>query len=338
MTTPAARAATFHALRTATAVTVCLALAEWWNLPHANLAVWTTYMVMAQYTTTSFQKGVERILGRGLGILAGLVITTLLEGAPVIGFLMINLVLAVCFYIYFAGRLAYTFLNAGLYAVALFQLGYAAPNEAATIAAELFAAVVLGVLVADAITWLSAAESSLHIEAGAAPLWPVRGDWLSQSLMLVVTVVLTVIGANLIDLPADKAAISVMLLTVAPHLQALLWKGELRIAGAVLATAWAFSMFLLLGSLQSFFLLAGLLFLGQFLAAYLTRMGGQYSYAGLQMGLVLPMLVVAPPSEFGSLTAAIQRLEGIGIALSASLLVGGLWPRFPLRDNPPGSA
>jgi uncharacterized membrane protein YccC len=129
-----------------------------------------------------------------------------------------------------------------------------------------------------------------------------------------------------------------MLLTVAPHLQALLLKGELRIAGALLAAAWAFGMFLLLGSLQSFFLLAGLLFLGQFLAAYLTRMGGQYSYAGLQMGLVLPMLVVAPPSEFGSLTAAVQRLEGIGIALSASLLVGGLWPRFPVREGSPRSS
>jgi len=80
-------------------------------------------------------------------------------------------------------------------------------------------------------------------------------------------------------------------------------------------------------------LLAGLLFLGQFVAAHLTRTGGKYSYAGLQMGLVLPMLVVAPPDEFGSLTPAVQRLEGILLGLVASVVVASLWPRFPLADE-----
>src|SRR3954471_21260671 len=107
------RDATGHALLTAGGTVVCLLLAEWFGLEHANLAVWTTYMVMAQYAFTSFQKGLERVVGRGLGILAGLVVTTWFNDAPLVALALIVVMLTAFFYVYFAGRLAYTFLNAG---------------------------------------------------------------------------------------------------------------------------------------------------------------------------------------------------------------------------------
>ena len=102
----------------------------------------------------------------------------------------------------------------------------------------------------------------------------------------------------------------------------------------LLATVWSLGIFLVVGLLPHFLLLAGLLFLGQFVAAYLTQTAGKYAYAGLQMGLVLPMVVVAPRTEFGSLTPAVQRLEGVLLGLVASVVVAGLWPRFPLTDRP----
>jgi uncharacterized membrane protein YccC len=125
-----------------------------------------------------------------------------------------------------------------------------------------------------------------------------------------------------------------MLLTVTPHVQAMILKGKLRLAGAFLAVAWAVSTFVLVGLLPHLVLLAGLLFLGQFVAAYLTQSAGKYTYAGLQMGLVLPMLVVAPPAEFGSFAPAVERLAGILLGLLASIVVAVLWPRFPLADRP----
>src|SRR5262249_59678463 len=78
------RDATSDALLTAGASVVCLVLAEWLGLTHSNLAVWTTYLVMAQYTFTRFQKGVERVVGRGLGILAGRILTTWVHDTPVL--------------------------------------------------------------------------------------------------------------------------------------------------------------------------------------------------------------------------------------------------------------
>jgi uncharacterized membrane protein YccC len=318
---------------TATATVVCLVLAEAFGLKHANLAVWTTYVVMAQYAFTQFQKGLERVVGRGLGILAGLVLTTWFNTTPLLTLVLIAALLTIFFYLYFAGRLAYTFLNAGLYVVAMFQIGHANPGAAVPEAGALLAAVVLGVVVADVVTWLSGAERDLTLQFGETPLWPPRGEWVSQSLMLAVTVLLTLLGAHAIGLPPAQAAISVMMLTVTPHVQAMIQKGRLRIAGAVLATAWAVATFLVVGVWPEFPLLAGLLFLGQFVAAYVARVGGTYSYAGLQMGLVLPMLIVAPPAEFGSFTPAAQRLEGIALGLVASVVVAGLWPSFPLAER-----
>jgi hypothetical protein len=329
MPTPATRDATGHALLTAVATVVSLVLAEWLELTHANLAVWTTYMVMVQYTFTRFQKGLERVVGRGLGILAGLVLTTWFNETSLLAIALMAVFLTACFYLYFAGRLAYTFLNAGLYIVAMFHIGHANPGSPLPQAEALFAAVLLGVVAADLVTWLAGAERDLAIRFGEAPLWPVRADWLSQSLMLAVTVALTLMGAVALDLPAEQAAISVMLLTVTPHIQALIQKGELRIAGLFLAAAWALGTFLLVGLLPYFPLLAALLFLGQFVADYLTRTVGKYAYAGVQMGLVLPLIVVAPPTAFGSITPATQRLEGVLLGLVASVLVAGLWPLFP---------
>ena len=219
--TPDTRLATRHALRTATATVLCLLIGEWCQIKHTNLAVWTTHMVMTQYAFSSFQKGVERILGRGLGILAGLAVSTCLEGTPLLGQAVLSLFLLAGFYVFFSGRLAYTFLNAGLYAVVLFEIGNATPGSAVAEGEGLFAAVVLGVVVADVITWLASAEHDLHIELGEAPLWPLRSDWLNQSLMLTVTVHLTVKAADWLDLPASNSAISVMMLTITPSIQAL---------------------------------------------------------------------------------------------------------------------
>src|SRR5262245_58243118 len=180
MPDPDTRNATGHALMTAVATVVCLVLAEYWGLKHANLAVWTTYMVVAQYTFTSFQKGLERVVGRGLGILAGLVLTTWFNETPLLVLALMAVLLTLFFYLSFAEQLAYTFLNAGLYIVVLFQLGHANPTAALPEGEGMFLAVVLGVVVADLVTWLAGLERDLRIQVGKAPLWPLRGDCLSH--------------------------------------------------------------------------------------------------------------------------------------------------------------
>jgi uncharacterized membrane protein YccC len=325
---PGAQSALGMALRGALAAVVCLTLAEGWRLEHANLAVWTTHMVTAQYPFTAFQKGVERILGRGLGILVGLVILTLFSNAPVLALALKLLALLVFFYVYFVGRLAYTFLNAGFYLAAIVSIGVADPSAAVPEGKALLWAVVLGVVVADLVMWLTGAESDLSIRAGGGPLLPLNYGHLNQSLMLVVTVALTQLVTGYLNLPTETTLTSLMLLTIAPDIQSMLRKGELRLLGAVLGTAWALGSVLLLVQSPHFLLLAALLFLGMFLAAYWTRTSPTYSYAGLQMGLVLPLALVMPLRESTNIHASLQRLEGIVTAVVMLVLVGGVWASF----------
>jgi uncharacterized membrane protein YccC len=301
---------------------------------NSNLAVWTCYLVMVQYQFTIFQKGFERIVGRGAGILAGLLLATWFRNAELVALLLTAVVLAVCFYIYFAGRLAYTFLNAGLFCLVLEHVGRVDPLPAKELGKELFIAIVFGVVVADVVTWVLRLESTLHIEVGTTPLWPLRADWVNHSLMLTVTALLTRTATAWLNLPPVPSVISVLMLSITPDVQAALRKGQLRLLGALLATGWAVATYLVLNQAPHFVLLAVSLFLGIFVSAYLTRVGATYSYAGLQMGLVLPLLLVVPLQEFGSLIGVVQRLEGILAAMTSTVVVGSLWPSFPLRTEP----
>src|SRR5262249_42290402 len=158
-------------------------VAEYWGLEHSNLAVWTTFLVMSQYPFTSFQKGLERVLGRGVGILLGLALTTWLNDAPLLAFALIAILLTSFFYIYFSGRLAYTRRQPGLYLVLHSQIAHADRTSAVHQAEELFVAVVVGVVAADLVAWLAGSEAGLGIQVGTAPLWPLRLDWLNQSAM-----------------------------------------------------------------------------------------------------------------------------------------------------------
>jgi uncharacterized membrane protein YccC len=325
-------------LRVAFASTLCLVLAEWCGLANSNLAVWTSYLVMAQYQFSIFQKGFERIVGRGAGILAGLLLATWFRNTEPVALVLAAVVLTVCFYIYFAGRLAYTFLNAGLFCMVIEHLGHADPLGALQISKELFVAIVFGVVVADVVAWATRMEFTLHIDVGSAPLWPLRADWVNRSLMLTVTALLTRTATTWLDLPPLPSVISVLMLSITPDVQAALRKGQLRLLGAFLATGWSLATYIIINQSPHFALLVVSLFLGIFVAAYLTRVGETYSYAGLQMGLVLPLVLVVPLPEFGSLIGVIQRLEGILAAMTSTVVVGSLWPNFPLRTDPAPAA
>ena len=328
------RDTTSQALLTAVATVVCLAVAEVLGLGHANLAVWTTFMVMAQYPFTRFQKGLERVVGRGLGILTGLILTTWFNDTSLLTLALIAVLLTCFFYFYFAGRLAYTFLQAGLYVVASSRSatptpGFGRRRQRGSCSPPSCSA-------SWSRPWLRGwpAPSTISASAsGDAPLWPGARRLAEPEPDA---------GRHGIADPARgprarPAAREGCHLGNAPHGDAARAgndsEGRTAFAGASWPSVWALGTFLVVGLLPYFPLLAGLLFLGQFMAAYLTVRPESIAYAGVQMGLVLPMLVVAPPAEFGSLTPAFQRLEGVLLGLAASVVVASLWPRFPLADR-----
>lgn len=322
---PAANPNIAHALRIATAAVVCMVVVEWWHLEHGNLAVWTSHMVLAQYAFTAFQKGLERIAGRAVGIGVGLVILMLCRNAPVLGHGLMLLAVFVFFYAYFAGKLQYTWLNAGLYLNVIVQVGRSDFDAAVPQAKALLLAIFVGVAVADLVIWTTSSERTLQIQPGGEPFFPIRRDWVLRALMVLITVELTQICTRSLELPTSATIVSVMMIMITPDLQTTIFKGELRFAGAFLAAVWGLFSFVLLSRAPHLLLFMALLFGGMFLAGYFARAGGAYSYAGVQMGLVLPLITVVPPDEFGTLLGVTQRMEGVVIALVASIFVALTW-------------
>lgn len=332
--TPPPTNPTAHALRDAGACTLCLFLTAWLRLEHANLAVWTCHMILSAYPVSVFQRGLERTLGRGVGILAAVLLIDAFPDQPFVRLLLEAVLLLAMFYGYFAGRFAYALLNAGLYLAVLVELGRAQPEAVARQGWEMFLAVLLGSLVSDLVVWLTGAERGLHIDPGKNPLFPLRADWLSHSAMTIVTVTLTLLGCRYAELPVDQSVISVMMLTAAADMQAILLKGELRLGGALLAVAYVLAASAVLAIVPHLTVLAAFLFAGQYIAAYIGKVQTTRGYLGVQMGLVVPLLLVVPADKVGSVAAGLQRIEGVVISIGASVVVAGLWPRFPLRPAP----
>ena len=169
----AARSATFHAIRVAATTTVSLVVVEWLHLSHGNQAVWTTYMVLATYNFTAFQRGLERLGGRAVGVVLGIAFVTVCRDIPILSLLLQGLVLLPCFYVYFAGRLAYAALNAGLYFAAMILIGQENPEAVTTQGLGLLCAIAVGVLIAELGAWLTGLEQDLrHPHRGGVALAP----------------------------------------------------------------------------------------------------------------------------------------------------------------------
>ncbi|MBM4071103.1 MAG: hypothetical protein FJ271_19475 [Planctomycetes bacterium] len=318
------------ALRVAVATTLCVIVAECARLDFAFMSAMTAHRIMAQTGFTAFQKGIERIFGRIVGVFYGLLLLTLFSDSPASAAGTI-LGLLVFFYGSLSGRMAYTFVNAGLLLAGIMAIGREDPSAAWPAGWSMILEVALGVLMADLVNFLSGAEKTVALQQAGPPLWPIQAAWLSHAAMMVVAVLLSQALMRLAEIPARQTLISVMILGVSADEQALIRKGRDRLTGALLGGAWGFASFLLLARLPYFGLLLALSFLGTFLAARQALSGSPRSYIGVQMGMVIPMVLLVAPAEFGTLTIVAHRLVGIVIAIAVLVVVSELWPGFQKR-------
>ncbi len=325
---------TVVALRSALAAGVCLVVSEVGGLEHANLAVVTAHMVLIKSGTTTFQRGFERLVGRGLGILAGLGVVGLARGSPIASLALEAIVLLVLFRDYFAGTLAYTSLNAALFAAVIIEIGHEQPAIVVGEAGQMLAAVAVGVVVVNLVIWLTGAERDATITVRGTPVVPGPAAALSRALLTATTVIATQLACRWLGLPGEKAIISVMMLLGAPDLQSLLHKGRLRLDGAILGAAAGFAASMLVAAAPHLAVATMLVMLGIFAAAYQARTSTADGYFGTQFGLVYALALVVPRRDLGDLVGAFQRVEGIVVALAASVIVGVLWPRGSLVDQP----
>jgi uncharacterized membrane protein YccC len=292
---------------------------------------------MVQYSFSAFQKGVERVFGRIIGVFYGLALVELLHGTA---FLYLFLMIAgqvFFFYVYASGRLAYAALNGGLFTGIIGAMGMVNQLNAAAFSWEIIPQLLLGSGAAFLINWTTGAERTLVIHAEGDPFVPVRLDWLSTGVMLTTIQMVTLFTALFLDLPVLPTCISATLLAVSPAGIGIAQKGYQRMQGALIGGGLAFLAMLFLNYLPYVPLLLAFLFLTMFVAAYLVRTSRFNSYTFLQTGLVMPLVLISPAGGIGTLEAAFQRLVGVWAGLIIAESIALLWPTVqkPPAQPPP---
>jgi uncharacterized membrane protein YccC len=321
-------AAVWLGLRISFTATACLVLSEWWQLGQRSLSVYSAHLAMVLFPYSAFQKTVERVVGRLLGVGYGLLLVWWVRDLTLVFLLLTVLGQLVFFYVMASNRLAYAALMGGLFIGVMVAKGITAPLSAGPYAASLAGQLLLAGAMIILVNWWSGAERTLTIETRGEPLWPLRRDWLSKARMVSSGQLGSMFVAIWFDLPVLPTLISATILGIStPDPQAMFKKGYHRALGVFLGGGYALVCMLLLAQLPNFSLLAVLVFLGMFIAAYYTKMSTGYSYAFMQMGLVLPMVLIGTSGEIGSIGTAVQRLIGVGAGLAVAEVVLICWPK-----------
>ncbi len=313
-------------LRIGAAAIICLVASAWFRLEQAALSVYSAHMAMVLFPHTAFQKGVERVLGRVLGILYGLAAVTFFLQVPPAFVALVVLGLVAFYYVYASGRLSYAALNGGLFVGILAGFGVTAPEAAAPFAAHAIPQTVLGFLAGTTVNWVSGAERSVALAAPGEPLWPPRRDWLLSALRIAVMQLAALAATWLFALPLLTTMISAAIVGTVREPHARRRKGLERALGALLGGGYAAVAMVLLALLPYFGLLLALVSYGMFLAAYHTRTSQRFSYSFQQMGLVIPLVLIAEHGGLGTLGTDFARLVGVAVGLAAAEAVAWLWP------------
>jgi uncharacterized membrane protein YccC len=314
-------------LRVASASAICLVVTELFHLQQAALGVYTAHLVMVLFPITSFQKGLERFLGRGLGLLYGLILVRTCLNVPLLFLALVMLGQIVASYIYLSGRLAYAALMAALFVGVTAAMGLTAPATVKPYFWHAIGQLLLGEAAAFFINWITGAERTVSITVGGQPLFPLRGEWVNIAFMLSVSQMTTLFVTLLLDLPITPTMISALIIGItAGSAQAAWHKARQRSLGAWLGGGFAFAAMLLLALIPSFLLLLALVFFAMFLAAYGAKTSANNSYVYLQMGLVAPLVLIGPTGDIGSITLAIQRLVGVWVGLFIGQAISLAWP------------
>ena len=334
-TAPSKPDRTVQALRVGLAAVITLLVAEAWHLPHANLAVWTTHMIMSSYTHTSFQKGVERFVGRTLGIFLGWAIVALVGEERPLAVAVEVAGLTALFYLFYVGRLAYTYQNAGLYLNATLQMAAGGAEVAYVQGGWMILAIAVGVVVANLVSWTTGAERDLSIAPGGVDPLPIRPEFLARGFQATATLLVAQFVFFALDLPPESNLFTLFLFAVLPDFQQLHARYKVYMAGIVAGLATGVVMILILVRLPHLPVLVGLIFLGMFVASYLNQSPGPLRFVGSEMGQIFTLTVVTPIEQIQSPATTFYILIALVVYLAISWIVGGTLVALGVVPNRP---
>lgn len=157
---------------------------------------------------------------------------------------------------------------------------------------------------------------------------------LRLSIKVVLAIMIVVFGDLYFDLPASvETLITAVLITAAPaNIGQAHLKEKLRFLAVIVGGLYSLGVILIVSNVPHFPVFLLLLWLGLFLGAYTASGSERVAYAGFQMGIVLPLILLGTDGPPTSFTIAIQRFVGVIVGgVIALIIVHFVWPVDPLE-------
>lgn len=313
-------------LRVACASVLCLLAGAWFHIEGADVSALLVQLILARAPFQAVQQGVELLLGLVLAIACGILLN-LCFAAAAPQFLTVMTLLFLAFTYGRATKwLPFLFLIACIFIGHMAYTGLTAPGETFAAAGQLLGQGAVGVGVSLLVHGLSGGDLSLVLRHTGDPLWPPRAAWVEQSLRLTVVSMLALFATTWLVLPVTQTMTSALILASFADDSDRRRKEWERAIAVVMGGAYALTAMAVLALQPYLSLLAALLFLGNFAAAYRTRADVPRTYLFQQSGMVVAMTLVVPVEDLGHLTPAMGRLAGVIVGALIAEAIAQVWP------------
>jgi uncharacterized membrane protein YccC len=321
---------TRQSLVTALAVVVAVLVSVSAGLDQPYWAAISALVVSNVDRTAMFTKGVLRVAGTVLGIVAGYYTALGIEGRPFAQLLVILVVAALGTYARRRSAYSYAWFYAAISFLLVMVCSLTTPEELYPFARNRCYEIVIGVVAATIASWGFGPRSGTPVGLQATAITSTAADAAWQGLAAGVGAVAIVLIWSLYDLPslAQVFASSLVILDSDPQTSRL--RGTQRIVGCILGGVLGFAVIGIDAVDFVWWLLA--LFGGIALCARLHLSPHPQAYVGTQMGVAFLLTVVAvgPPE---SIEPPLNRLLGIVVGVSIMMVVS--WALSAARPAAP---
>jgi uncharacterized membrane protein YccC len=324
---------TRQSLATALAIVVAVLVSVSAGLDQPYWAAISALVVSNVDRTALFTKGVLRVAGTVLGIVAGYYTALSIEGRPFAQLFVILVVAALGTYARRRSAYSYAWFYAAISFLLVMVCSLTTPEELYPFARNRCYEIVIGVVAATIASWGFGPGAGRPAALQAAAISVTAADAAWQGLAAGVGAVAIVLIWSLYDLPSLAQVFASSLVIIDSNPQASRLRGTQRIVGCILGGVLGFVV-IGIDAVDFLWWLAAL-FGGIALCARLHLSPHPQAYVGTQMGVAFLLTVVAvgPPE---SIEPPLNRLLGIVVGVSIMMVVS--WALSAARPAPAAAA
>jgi uncharacterized membrane protein YccC len=324
---------TRQSLATALAIVVAVLVSVSAGLDQPYWAAISVLVVSNVDRTALFTKGVLRVAGTVLGIVAGYYTALSIEGRPFAQLFVILVVAALGTYARRRSAYSYAWFYAAISFLLVMVCSLTTPEELYPFARNRCYEIVIGVVAATIASWGFGPGAGRPAALQAAAISVTAADAAWQGLAAGVGAVAIVLIWSLYDLPSLAQVFASSLVIIDSNPQASRLRGTQRIVGCILGGVLGFVV-IGIDAVDFIWWLAAL-FGGIALCARLHLSPHPQAYVGTQMGVAFLLTVVAvgPPE---SIEPPLNRLLGIVVGVSIMMVVS--WALSAARPAPAAAA